>query len=76
MGIEIYFKHFKKPYETTNKRAEIAAKLNAIFETEIPETNLSKYQILHLDKLLDESKYEAFKKVMFEIINEYKKNDE
>ena len=76
VAIEIYFKHFKKPYETTDKRAEIAAKLNDIFETEIPETNLSKYQILHLDKLLDESKYEAFKKVMFEIIDDYKKNDE
>lgn len=70
--MEIYFKFFKEPYFTQDKKIEIKSKINEIFKTNIKDEDLTRRPSVYINPLKDEGAMKEFLNYFKVIVNDLK----
>lgn len=69
-NIEIYFEHFKPPFDTEEKQRELMRQFNEIPGIHIPETKLFKRPSFNCSTLINEENFKRYIKIYEDILAE------
>lgn len=70
--VEIYFQHFKAPFESEAKKRELLAKFNQQLGLAIPESALTRRPSFDCNLLINEKYFDSFIQIYKDIISEIK----
>lgn len=70
--MKIYFKFYKEPYFTQDKKLEIKSKINEIFKVNIKDEDLTKRPSVSINPLKDKENMESFLEYFKTIVNDLK----